>query len=198
LIAGRDTTAQALSWTIYCLCLYPEVEAKARQEIVNVCGCAHPSYDDLNKFQYLQAVIHETLRLYPPVPMELKFAERDDTWPDGTRVPAGSAVLFHVYSMGRDKSLWGEDAQQYKPERWLQMDGLPDNYRYPVFNGGPRECLGRRLAMVEAKTCLAVLLQSVSFKLAVPADEVCVDSQLTLGMGRGLPCFVTSRADSIT
>jgi len=198
LIAGRDTTAQALSWSIYCLCLHPEVEAKARQEIMDVCGCAHPNYDDLNKFQYLQAVIHETLRLYPSVPLELKFAERDDIWPDATIVPAGTAVFFHIYSIGRDTSIWGEDAFQFKPERWLQMDGLPNNYRYPVFNGGPRECLGRRLAMVEVKTCLAVLLQSVSFKLAVPADEVCTDVQLTLGMGRGLPCFVTARADNIT
>merc|ERR1719396_253471 len=64
------------------------------------------------------------------------------------------------------------------------------NYEYPVFNGGPRECLGRRLAIVEMKTCLAMLLPQVSFRLAVPEDQITPDTQLTIGMGRGLPCFV--------
>merc|ERR1712194_693143 len=68
----------------------------------------------------------------------------------------------------------------------------PSNYAFPVFNAGPRECLGKRLAMVEMKTCLAMLLPNISFRLAVPAHEVSTAAQLTIGMGNGLPCFVTN------
>lgn len=190
LIAGRDTTAQALSWTIYCLSEHPEVEAAARSEIIDVCGVRGPAYDDMNRLQYLQAVISEALRLYPSVPVDIKAALHDDTWPDGTFVPKGANVVYDIYSMGRDCSIWGEDAEKFRPARWLEMNEPKGNYEYPVFNAGPRECLGRRLAMVEMKTCLAMLLPHMSFHLAVPREQITTDAQLTIGMGQGLPCFV--------
>merc|ERR1712000_553903 len=84
----------------------------------------------------------------------------------------------------------GEDAEAFRPERWLEMKETIGNYQYPVFNAGPRECLGRRLAMVEMKTCLAMLLPQMSFQLAVPSEQITTDTQLTIGMGQGLPCFV--------
>lgn len=190
LIAGRDTTAQALSWTIYCLINHPEVEDKVRREVIEVCGVRGPVYEDMNRLPYLQAVINEALRLYPSVPLVAKQAAQDDTWPDGTFIREGTLVAYNMYAMGRDRSIWGEDAEIFRPERWLEQKDAPGNYRYPVFNGGPRECLGRRLAQVEMKTCLAMLLPGLSFKLACPIEEVTADAQLTLGMGRGLPCFV--------
>jgi fatty acid omega-hydroxylase len=190
LIAGRDTTAQALSWTIYCLSEHPEVEAAARHEIIDVCGVRGPAYDDMNHLPYLQAVISEALRLYPSVPVDIKVALDDDTWPDGTFVPKGANVVYDIYSMGRDCSIWGEDAEVFRPARWLEMKETRGNYEYPVFNAGPRECLGRRLAMVEMKTCLAMILPQMSFRLAVPRDQITTDAQLTIGMGQGLPCFV--------
>lgn len=190
LIAGRDTTAQALSWTIFCLIGHPDVEEKARKEAIEICGIRGPAYEDMPKLSYLQAVISEALRLYPSVPVEFKYTSRDDTWPDGAFVPAGTTVMFDIYGMGRDTSIWGADAREFRPERWLEMARVPDNYQFPVFNAGPRECLGRRLAMIEMKTCLATLLPQFSFRLTVPADEIVADTQLTLGMGRGLPCTV--------
>jgi len=135
------------------------------------------------------------LRLYPSVPLDMKVAENDDIWPDGTYVPAGTEIAYNIYSMGRDTSIWGPDAEVFRPERWLEMKKVPSNFEYPVFNGGPRECLGRRLAQVEMKTCLATLLPRVSLKLAVPADRITTGSQLTIAMGPcGLPCFVTAIA----
>jgi len=196
LIAGRDTTAQALSWTIFCLCSHPEVEAKARQEVSDVCGARGPAYEDLNRLPYMNAVLSEALRLYPSVPIDIKLALEDDVWPDGTKIPAGTNIVYNIYTMGRDPLIWGPDAEEFRPERWLEMSSAPDNYHYPVFNGGPRECLGRRLAMVEMKTCLAMLLPHVTLKLAVPAESICTDSQLTIGMGAGLPCFVACNAGS--
>lgn len=198
LIAGRDTTAQALSWTFFCLATHPEAEAKARQEVVNICGIKGPSYEDISRLPYLNAVVSEALRLYPSVPLNTKTTETADTLPDGTYVPALALMVYNIYGMGRDTGIWGEDAAEFRPERWLEMKETPGNYLYPVFNGGPRECLGRRLALVEMKTCLATLLPRLSLKLAVPASEITTDAQLTIGMGRGLPCFVelaTSKDD---
>lgn len=190
LLAGRDTTAQGLSWTIFFLSQHPAVEARARQEVHDDCGVRGPVYDDTLHLPYLNAVISEALRLYPSVPLDRKVALADDTWPDGTFIPRGTSVAYDIYSMGRDRSIWGEDAEVFRPERWLEMKQNPSNYEYPVFNAGPRECLGRRLAMVEMKTCLAMLLPHVSFQLAVPSSTITPDLQLTLGMANGLPCFV--------
>jgi cytochrome P450 len=190
LIAGRDTTAQALSWTIFCLCRHPEAMSRVRQEVEEVCGVRGPLYEELNRLPYLQAVLNEALRLYPSVPVDMKRAAADDTLPDGTFVPAGTVLLYNLYSMARDTSIWGDDAHTFRPDRWLEMETAPSNYAYPVFNAGPRECLGRRLAQVEMKACLAMLVPHLSFKLAVPEDEVTIDGQLTIGMGRGLPCFI--------
>jgi hypothetical protein len=191
LIAGRDTTAQALSWTIYCLAQHPDAEAAVRAEIIDVCGVRGPAYDDINRLPYLNAVLSEALRLYPSVPVDFKMALNDDTWPDGTFVPKGSGIVYDIYSMGRDTSIWGEDADAFRPERWLEMDNPMGTYEYPVFNAGPRECLGRRLAMIEMKTCLAMVLPQVSFALAIPHDQIRTDNQLTIGMSTGLPCLVT-------
>jgi len=190
LIAGRDTTAQALAWTFFCLASNPDVEAKAREEVCEVCGTEDPSYNDIKSFPYLQAVLSEALRLYPSVPIDLKFAEAKDTWPDGTSISEGTLVGYNIYGMGRDPSVWGIDAEVFRPERWLEMKEAPNGYQYPVFNAGPRECLGKRLAMVEMKTCLAMVLPHLSLKLSVPADKITADSQLTIGMASGLPCFV--------
>jgi len=190
LIAGRDTTAQALSWTFFCLAEHPEAEAKARQEVFEVCGTEDPSYNDIKNMPYLQAVLSEALRLYPSVPLDLKLSEAIDTWPDGTRITKDTIVCYNIYGMGRDSSVWGCDAEAFRPERWLEMKDVPSDYEYPVFNAGPRVCLGKRLAMVEMKTCLAMLLPHFTLKLAVPAGEITADSQLTIGMASGLPCFV--------
>jgi cytochrome P450 len=194
LIAGRDTTAQALSWTFYCLATNPEAEAKAREEVLDVCDGQLPCYEDMNRLPYVQAVLSEALRLFPSVPNDIKLSESDDTWPDGTFIPAGSMVVYNIYAMGRDKTIWGDDAETFRPERWTEMTESPDIYDYPVFNAGPRECLGKRLAQVEMKACLASILPRVSFKLAVPADQIRPDAQLTIGMSSGLPMFVTALA----
>ncbi len=99
------------------------------------------------------------------------MALHDDTLPDGTFVPAGAAVQFVPYSMGRCKELWGDDAEIFRPERWEGRE-FPSPYVYPVFNAGPRECLGKRLAWVEMRASLAELVRNFHFELAVPANHI--------------------------
>mmetsp|Transcript_18216 Transcript_18216/g.39757 ORF Transcript_18216/g.39757 Transcript_18216/m.39757 type:complete len:135 (-) Transcript_18216:1526-1930(-) len=88
---------------------------------------------------------------------------RDDVLPDGTFVPAGSAVAWMPLSMGRSEEVWGEDALEFKPERFIGVKE-PSLYKYPVFNAGPRTCLGKPLALMTMKMTLAYLLPKFDFK----------------------------------
>jgi len=195
LIAGRDTTAQAMSWCLYNIMLHPEVEKKILEEGDEVCGDGRINYEQLNKLEYLHAVIAESLRLYPSVPMDLKEVKEDDTLPNGTWVSKGSMVIYSAYSMGRSEKIWGPDAEEFRPERWLELERAPDAYHFPAFHAGPRECLGKRLAQVEMKTALLSLLRKFKFELAVSPDKIRPDLQLTIGMSSGLPCHIRPRKD---
>jgi len=193
LIAGRDTTAQGMSWCFFEIMQHPEVERQIVEEIHSVCGAEELTYEQLNKLEYLQAVISESLRLHPSVPVDMKQVLADDVLPNGTFVPKGSSVWYTAYGMARSKKIWGEDAAVFRPARWLEMKQPPDPYSYPVFHAGPRECLGKRLAQVEMKALLATVLRDFHLRLAVPVETIRADTQLTIGMYPGLPCFVEAR-----
>ena len=165
MIAGRDTTACALSWGFYELTKRPEVVQRIIQEVATVCGDEDPdySYDNVSELRYTHAVVMEILRLHPSVPNDHKYAVCDDVLPDGTFIPAGAAVAWLPLAMGRDKNIWGEDALEFKPERFLDAKE-PSMYKYPVFNAGPRTCLGKPLALSTMKLTLAYLLPKFDFE----------------------------------
>lgn len=179
LLAGRDTTAQALTWTFFRLSQRRDVVDQLRAELEGVFGGGEPSFEGLQNLPYTQAVINEALRLYPSVPKNLKLVSQTDTLPDGTVLPAGCWVGHVPYLMGRSEAIWGEDADEFRPERWIGRD-FPSLYTYPVFHAGPRECLGRRMAWLEMKVCLAVLVRRFDFELAQEASEVRFEDSLTL------------------
>jgi len=193
LIAGRDTTAQAMSWCLFLVMQHPEVESKILEEVASVSNDGPLSYDHLRELKYLEATLNESLRLYPSVPLDGKFVGRGDTLPDGTYLPKGCQIFYTTYSMGRSERIWGKDAAEFRPERWLEMQEPMSPYSNPVFHAGPRECLGKRLAMVEMKTVVASVLRSVKLELAVRVEDVLQDTQLTIGMSRGLKCRVLKR-----
>ncbi|KAG0342969.1 hypothetical protein BG000_010862 [Podila horticola] len=156
-IAGRDTTAQGLTWQFYSLMANPRVMRNLVQEIDHVLqgSTENLTYEVLqNGLPYAKAVFHETLRLHPPVPKNVKQAVADDMLPDGTRVYAGDFIGYSNWCMGRNKKVWGEDAEQFVPERWLVPD--PENcasfgkfkpesqHKFVSFNAGPRLCLGQQ------------------------------------------------------
>ncbi|CAK9026138.1 Cytochrome P450 86B1 [Durusdinium trenchii] len=184
LIAGRDTTAQALAWTVFCISGHPDVEQRIVEELDSVVvdkveGTL--TYQKVSQLPFLQAVVSEALRLYPSVPFDSKVAINDDTLPDGTFVPGGAVVQFNPFAMARDTSLWGPDAAKFRPQRWLDMEAPPSSYEYAVFNAGPRECLGKRLAYLELKACLAHMFHNFTVELAIPREEVLPQSSLTIG-----------------
>lgn len=165
-IAGRDTTAQTLSWFFYCISQNPHVEHAIIAELKAKCPtlfASEGSLDiDVHQLIYLEAAIKETLRLYPPVPVNSRSAVRDTVLSDGTLIPAGADVLFSSYALGRMTKVWGSDALEFKPERWInQITGkliAMSSFKFNAFLAGPRMCLGMNLALLETKIVAAAIL----------------------------------------
>ncbi|KAL6190470.1 hypothetical protein ACLB2K_036867 [Fragaria x ananassa] len=137
---------------------------------------------------YLQAVLSETLRLYPPVPIDIKEVVEDDVFPDGNIVKKGARVLYCIYSMARMESIWGQYCLDFKPERWINNDGelLSENqFKYAVFNGGPRFCLGKKFAHMQMKMVAAATLLRYEVKV-VEGQNVVPKMTTTLYMQNGL------------
>jgi len=181
-IAGRDTTAQALSWSIYRLCIHPHVQQRARQEIQEVLGNDQgrgwPSYEALQKMKYIEAVCMEVLRFHPSVPKEAKFAFADDVLPDGTKVYKGDCVVFVPWVMGRTERLW-PNCEEFQPERFLS-GAKHSPFVFTAFQAGPRTCLGQNLAILEMKCCIARLLSHFEFKLEQDPSTVTYVNTITL------------------
>lgn len=197
-IAGKDTTATALSWFIYMLCKHPAVQNKIAQEVREATKvkentdfaefAASINEEALEKMNYLHAAISETLRLYPSVPVDGKICFSDDTLPDGFNVSKGDMVAYQPYAMGRMKFIWGDDAEEYKPERWLK-DGVfqqESPFKFTAFQAGPRICLGKEFAYRQMKIFAAVLVASFTFKLADEKKPVNYRTMINLHVDGGL------------
>mmetsp|Transcript_21518 Transcript_21518/g.28311 ORF Transcript_21518/g.28311 Transcript_21518/m.28311 type:complete len:462 (+) Transcript_21518:270-1655(+) len=160
LIAGRDATACLLTWSFYELSKRPDVIDKIISEVENVCTNGEDSdysYDNVSKLQYTHAFVLEVLRLHPSVAIDHRRAINNDRLPDGTFVPAGAMINWMPIQIGRSKHIWGEDALEFKPERFIDLKE-PSPFKYPAFGAGPRLCLGKPLALMTVKTTLAYLL----------------------------------------
>ncbi|CAN0904114.1 Alkane hydroxylase MAH1 [Linum grandiflorum] len=188
LAAGRDTIAAGLTWLLWLVARHPEVDKKILEEIKKVID-ARPLLRDgggaesgmygfmskyeLNKLVYLHAVVCETFRLYPPVPIEHKCTVERDVLPSGHVVSRGTRILFSIYSMGRMEETWGKDCMEFKPERWISQKGgiihVP-SYKFMTFLAGARTCLGKNMAFMEVKALASTLLYNYKFHL-VEADN---------------------------
>lgn len=169
LVAGRDTTAGLLGWTWYWLARYPAVFSKLRETVLGAFGSSPTdtssiTFESLKECQYLQHVLSEVLRLHPLVPENIRVAVRNTSLPRGggpdgqspVYVKAGQSVLYNVHVMQRRKDLWGQDADDFRPERWV---GLRPGWQFLPFNGGPRICLGQQFALTEASYVMVRMLQ---------------------------------------
>ncbi|KAA1476745.1 cytochrome P450 [Dentipellis sp. KUC8613] len=173
MLAGRDTTATTLTFCVYLLSQHPAVLRRLRAEILDTVGSARgPTLEELREMKYLRAVINETLRLFPPVPFNTRTAIRDTVWPSKVPgrppffVPAGTRCVYSVFMMHRRKDLWGPDALEFDPDRFLDARLgkylTPNPFIFVPFNAGPRICLGQQFAYNEVSFMLTRLLQAFS------------------------------------
>ncbi|QRW07239.1 cytochrome P450 family protein [Ceratobasidium sp. AG-Ba] len=169
LVAGRDTTATTLTFAVYILATHPEVMVKLRAEIFEHVGpTAYPTPENFREMKYLRAVINEVLRLFPPVPINERTPVKSTVFKSGGKtfyIPAGTNTTWSVISMHRRKDLWGPDAEQFDPERWiderLKKYVTPNPFIFLPFNAGPRICIGQQFAYNESSFFLVRLLQRV-------------------------------------
>lgn len=148
--------ASLISTLFFCIAKYPLVQERLRTEISETLGARFPTYEDVKNMKYLNWVIKEVLRVYPPVPQNLRVANKDTILPVGggpdgrspVFIPKGHECSFSSFSLHRRRDLWGDDALEFKPERWEKER---PTWNYIPFSGGPRICLGQY-------TCLSMTL----------------------------------------
>lgn len=162
-LAGHETTANALSWVFVMLGRHPDVEAKLRAELQTVLSGREPTTADAPKLVYTAAVLNETLRLYPPVWALARSCADGDVIGDVT-LPKGSLVFFMPWLIHRRADVWPEPLK-FDPERWLSGDKPKSRCAFMPFSSGPRKCIGDAFALLEGQLVLATLLQRVKVKV---------------------------------
>ncbi|XVF30075.1 hypothetical protein REPUB_Repub16aG0025600 [Reevesia pubescens] len=206
LTAATDTTAIALEWALAELINHPEVLRKAQEEIDQVVGKSRlVEESDGPRLQYLQAIIKETFRLHPPIPMiSRKSIEKCKI--NGYTIPAQSLLFVNIWGIGRDPNVW-ENPLKYQPERFLKSDDAGNNsglidvkgfhYQLLPFGTGRRGCPGISLAMQELPTTLAAMIQCFDWKFTKPNTGGVVDMTerpgLTAPRAQDLECVPVAR-----
>lgn len=201
ILAGRDTTSAALNWFFWLVSNNPNVEKEILREIYEKSEA--PIFEEVKDMVYTHASLSESMRLYPPVPMDGKESTVDDVLPDGTFVKKGTSVVYHSYAMGRSEKIWGKDWSEFKPERWLERDDAEgkwnfvgkDPYKYPVFHAGPRICLGKEMAFLQMKRVAAGVLRQFRVVPAFEEGKGPIFTMLmTAQMDGGFPVRIEKRA----
>lgn len=188
MLAGHETTAVWLTWTLMLLAQHPDVEARVRSELAQVLDGRTPTVDDVAGFEYTSAVLNESLRLYPPVWILGRTALTDIELA-GHRVPAGTVVLVSQWLMHRD-ARWHEQPETFAPERW--GGAPPAEWTFFPFGGGVRQCIGEAFAWLEARLVLARILQCWDVRLVSP-EPVAPLPRITLRPKGGLPATLAPR-----
>ncbi|KAI8991429.1 cytochrome P450 [Mycotypha africana] len=183
LAAGHETTSVSLSWCLWLLAQYQQIQDNLRAEVRtlfkehdNNDGDINnvPTYDEINALPLLNNVVRETLRLIPPVPYTSRI----------TRVPCRFGFIFvflNILGNHHSETIWGEDAKEFNPYRWEEGSGRPlgNAYQYMPFLAGGRQCIGYKFALVEFKLLLAILIKDIQY-FEKPGFQVTKKQQLTL------------------
>ncbi|KAI7893107.1 cytochrome P450 [Mucor mucedo] len=165
LIAGHDTTANTLAWTLYELARNPDIQQKVLQEIADnhITWDVLPTSEQISNLKYIHQVIKEVLRVYPPVRVLGKYCKEDCIVPGGYRIKAGTTCALHVYAMHHNEDVY-PDHSRFDPDRWTpEEEQKRSRFSWLPFSTGVRGCIGMALALQEAKTVLAMLLNRFEF-----------------------------------
>ena len=189
--AGHETTAKALTWTLYLLARSPEWERRLVDEIECVTGGAPVEAHHLDKLVLTTQVLKESMRLYPPAPVISRIAATG-TQLGGEPIAAGVQTIIPIYAVHRHRRLW-DDPDRFDPDRFSpDRESRIPRYNYMPFGAGPRICIGMAFAMIEAVAILATLLRSARFEIVGNHEPVPV-SRVTLRPGGGMPMRVSMR-----
>jgi len=190
MLAGHETTANALSWTWMLLSQHPEVRTKLQDELNQVLAGRKPTVEDIPKLRYTDMVIKESMRLYPPVSIFGREAARDCTIGDYT-VPQGCVIQISQWVMHRHPRYF-ENAEVFQPERWANdlEKRLPRGVYIP-FGDGPRICIGKGFALMEAVLLLATIAQKYTMDI-LPNFPIVPQASITLRPESGIKVKLTS------
>jgi cytochrome P450 len=196
LMAGHETTANTLAWTWYILSQTSEVEQRIHREIDDVLRGRPPTLADVPKLVYTRAVLEEVMRLYPPVPVLSREAEREQFFA-GRRIRKGSVIVVSPWLLHRHRKLWSRP-DHFVPERFLPGSTEPiSKFAYIPFSVGPRVCAGMAFGLTEAILCVATLAQRFKLRMK-PGHQVEVKCRITLRPGESLPMQVIPRMSAET
>lgn len=162
LTAGHETTANALSWTVFLLSQHPQVMRQVYDELYEVCHGNPPTLEQLGHLHFLDRVIKESMRLLPPVTIGSRVTAVETTI-DDYELPAGTEVVFSHYHTHHDPLIYDQPCK-FIPDRWLTIDPTP--YQYLPFSAGTKMCIGAPFALMEIKVTLAIMLQRYRFALS--------------------------------
>ncbi|OJZ90757.1 hypothetical protein ASPFODRAFT_126249 [Aspergillus luchuensis CBS 106.47] len=201
LAAGHETTSGALQWCVYALSKYPDVQTRLREEIranlpsISVENPESISAATLDSLPYLHAVCQEVFRFHPSVPNTVRIANKDTTI-GGQRIPKDTVIQIVPALTNHDKSLWGPDADQFNPDRWLgpgkaNTGGATSNYAFLTFIHGPRSCIGQGFAKAELACLLATFVGKFQFELEDPDKELILREAATVTPKDGVLVKVT-------
>ncbi|GAP84807.1 putative cytochrome p450 97b3 [Rosellinia necatrix] len=207
LAAGHETTASAMTWAIYMLARFPEIQERLRKEVREYLPSIDSDVDitslDIDHMPYLNAVCNEVLRYYAPVPVTIRVAARE-TEILGHKIPKGVRVVLAPWATNFDKSLWGPDAHEFNPERWMSAGaddrkaasgGATSNYAYMTFLHGPRSCIGQAFAKAEFACILAGWVGRFAFELKnkeeMDESKILIKGGVTARPARGMYVHAT-------
>lgn len=178
LIAGNETSAIALTWSLIMLTKHPDIMQRLQAEVDSVLAGRTPTVEDVSKLSYTQMVLQESLRLYPPAWQLMRHAREDDEM-GGYRIPADSLIFWSMYVMHRRPDFW-EKPEEFYPEHFSpEQVASRSRNAYVPFSSGPRQCIGNGFAMMEMALALAMMVQRYNFEL-VGNQEIGLVPLLTL------------------
>ncbi|KAL8351107.1 hypothetical protein RB601_000769 [Gaeumannomyces tritici] len=200
ILAGRDTTAAGLSGIFHYLARDPGAVRKLRAEMEGL-GIENPTWEELRGMKYLQNVIREALRLFPPVPTNSRDTVRDTVLPRGGGpdgklpifVPKGTPCRYFLHTMHRRKDIFGPDADEFRPERW---EDLRVSWEYLPFSGGPRICIGQQFALTQMSYVVFRIMQNFESLEPVDSGPLLIDVSLISLMKNGCRIKMTPVRDA--
>ncbi|XP_053678889.1 cytochrome P450 4c3-like [Anopheles nili] len=199
ILGGHDTTATAISWTLFLLGTEPSIQEKVLKEIDHVMGCDRerwPSMRELNEMRYLEACIKEGLRLYPSIPI-IGRRLTEDVQIDNHLLPAGTNAVIIVYQLHRDPSVF-PNPDRFNPDRFMVDQAGSGNvprhpFAYIPFSAGPRNCIGQKFGALESKAVLVSVLRKYRIEAVDRRENLTLFGELVLRSKDGLKIRITKR-----